>query len=89
GIFSDRYHILKPGEWPFDFYQALLDFAEQEADRDVAYPYIDAQFRLRRTRGGPNGDKKRTEGFLTVDVVEALTEWRRDKAAERVTSAAR
>ncbi|TKA74031.1 hypothetical protein B0A55_06167 [Friedmanniomyces simplex] len=36
------YHILKPGEWPFDFYQALLDFAEQEADRDVAYPYIDA-----------------------------------------------
>ncbi|KAK1817761.1 hypothetical protein LTR12_007866 [Friedmanniomyces endolithicus] len=75
-------NAIKPGQWPVEFCQALLDFAEQEHVWRVAYGYMEAQYSLRRDEEGPNGDKSGVEGFMTEDVVEALVEWRREKEEE-------
>jgi len=84
------YKVILPGLWPVEFCQALLDFAEQEHDWDLAYGYMKAQYYLRSNDQGPNADKAGVEGFMTEDIVEALAEWRREEeeGEERAAAAA-
>ncbi|KAK0253346.1 hypothetical protein B0A54_06438 [Friedmanniomyces endolithicus] len=85
---TTSYKVILPGLWPVEFCQALLDFAEQEHDWDVAYGYMKAQYYLRSKDQGPNADKADVEGFMTEDIVEALAEWRREKEEEEERAAA-
>ncbi|KAK1073407.1 hypothetical protein LTR74_001816 [Friedmanniomyces endolithicus] len=81
-------NVILPGLWTVEFCQALLDFAEQEHDWDVAYGSMKVQYSLRSNGQGPNGDKADVEGFMTEDIVEALAEWRREKEEEEERAAA-